>query len=88
MGKEHEKVSEKTDRDEPSVRICKKGKVVFHMHYRLLINSGKLTRAAIRHSALKGPVKNQSTSGVNRKRAWIFTRTLLRAIKKCHSYDC
>jgi hypothetical protein len=25
---------------------------------------------------------------VNRKRAWIFIRTLLRAIKKCHSYDC
>lgn len=33
MGKEHEKVFEKTDRDGLSIRVSRKGKVVFQLRY-------------------------------------------------------
>ena len=33
LGREHEKVFEKADRDGLSVRVSKKGKVVFQMRY-------------------------------------------------------
>ena len=33
LGKEHEKVFEKTDRDGLSIRVSKKGKIVFQMRY-------------------------------------------------------
>lgn len=44
LGKEHEKVFEKTDRDGLSIRVSKKGKIVFQMRYMF---AGKQRRADV-----------------------------------------